>query len=94
MPENRFNALFAEADAAFNGKYKLELNELAGLSKEEIDAVTPGTTDLKMYLVLTQVVEQASRNNLSQAQLAEDIKELGDLAVKIARKVPRLAALL
>jgi len=94
MPENRFSALFAEADAAFNGKYKMELNELAGLSKEEIDAVTPDTTDLKMYLVLTQVVEQASRNNLSQAQLVEDIKELGELAVKIARKVPRLAALL
>ncbi|WP_339734528.1 hypothetical protein [uncultured Sunxiuqinia sp.] len=94
MPENRFSALFAEADAAFNGKYKMELNELAGLSKEEIDAVAPGTTDLKMYLILTQVVEQASKNNLSQAQLAEDIKELGELAVKIARKVPRLAALL
>tara|TARA_R110002050_G_scaffold135508_4_gene258214 strand:- start:90 stop:374 length:285 start_codon:yes stop_codon:yes gene_type:complete len=94
MPENRFSALFAEADAAFNGKYKMELNELAGLSKEEIDAVAPGTTDLKMYLILTQVVEQASKNNLSQAQLVEDIKELGELAVKIARKVPRLAALL
>lgn len=94
MPENRFSALFAEADAAFNGKYKEELNELAGLSKEEIDAVAPGTTDLKMYLILTQVVEQASKNNLSQAQLVEDINELGELAVKIARKVPRLAALL
>jgi hypothetical protein len=94
MPENRFSALFTEADAAFNGKYKMELNELAGLSKEEIDAIAPGTTDLKIYLILTQVVEQASKNNLSQAQLVADIKELGDLAVKIARKVPRLAALL
>ncbi len=94
MPENRFSALFAEADAAFNGKYKMELNELAGLSKEEIDAIAPGTADLKVYLILTQVVEQASKNNVSQAQLVADIKELGDLAVKIARKVPRLGALL
>ncbi|MFA9370985.1 MAG: hypothetical protein ACERIH_04690 [Labilibaculum antarcticum] len=94
MAENRFSNLFAEADAAFNGKYKKELNELTGLSKEEIDAVTPGTADMQMYSVLTKVVEQASRDNLSQAQLIKNIKELGDLAVKIAKKVPKFAGLL
>ena len=94
MAENRFSNLFAEADAAFNGKYKEELNELTGLSKKEIDAVTPGNTDLQMYSVLTKVVEQASKDNLSQAQLIENINELGDLAVKIAKKVPKFADLL
>jgi len=94
MTENRFSNLFAEADAAFNGKYKKELNALTGLSKEEIDSVTPVTTDLQIYSVLIKVVEKASKDNLSQAQLISNIKELGDLAVKIAKKVPQFAALL
>jgi len=94
MTENRFSDLFAEADEAFNGKYKKELNALTGLSKEEIDAVTPGTTDLKVYSVLIKVVEKASKDNLSQAQLIANIKELGDIAIKIAKKAPQFAGLL
>ncbi len=92
MAENRFDDLFADADAAFNGRYKKELNQLMGLSKEDIDAITPETTDLKVYAVLVKVVEKASKDNLSQAQLVENIKSLGDVAVQIAKKVPGLAA--
>ena len=94
MSENRFKSLFEKAEAAFHGMYGDELNNLAGLSRREIDAVVPGTADLSTYTVLVKVVEEASQNHLSQAQLAEDIKELGDVAVKIAGKVPRLAAIL
>ncbi len=95
MPKkNRFTDLFAEADAAFNGVYKNELNGLLGLSKEDIDSVTPDTTDLQMYLALIKVVELASKDNLSQAQLIEKIKELGEIAVKIAEKEPQLAKFL
>ena len=90
----RFSELFAEADAAFNGVYKKELDKLTGLSKEEIDSVTPGTEDLRVYSVLVKVVEKASKENISKAQLVEDIKELGDIAVKIAKKVPQFATLL
>ncbi len=90
----RFKDLFAEADAAFDGVYKNELDKLTGLSKEEIDSVTPGTEDLRVYSVLVKVVEKASKENISKAQLVEDIKELGDIAVKIAKKVPEFAALL
>lgn len=92
MAENRFDDLFADADAAFNGLYKKELNQLMGLSKEDIDAITPETTDLKIYAVLVKVVEKASKDNLSQAQLVENIKSMGDVAVQIAKKVPGLAA--
>jgi hypothetical protein len=94
MSNNRFTDLFAEADAAFNGKYKNQLNQLMGLSKEEIDAVAPGIEDLKAYHLLIRTVENASRSNLSQAQLAEDIKSLGGVAVKIARKITSLGSLL
>ncbi|MFA5327961.1 MAG: hypothetical protein WC384_09235 [Prolixibacteraceae bacterium] len=94
MSENRFDDLFADADAAFNGLYKNELNQLVGLSQAEIDAITPGTNDLQVYSVLIKVVEKASKDNMSQVQLVENIKMLGDVAVKIAKKVPTLAALL
>lgn len=90
----RFDKQFEEANAAFDGVYKEELNKLMGLSKEEIDSVTPGTEDLRVYLALIKMVEQASKDNLSRAQLIEHIKELGGIAVKIARKVPQWAALL
>ena len=94
MPENRFKALFEKADEAFDGAYSKELNELSGLSREEIDELTPCTTDRRTYNVLTKVVEDASRKNLSQAELSKNIRELGDLAVSLAKKVPSLAAIL
>ncbi len=94
MAGNRFTKLFEEADAAFKGAYRDELNQLEGLSKEELDSVIPGTADLTVYSVLIKVVEQASRENQSLASLIADIKELGDVAVNIARKVPRFARLL
>ncbi len=94
MEGNRFTKLFAEADLAFNGSYKDELNNLLGMSKEEIDSIMPGTTDLQIYSVLIKVVEKASKDNLSQAQLINNIKELGVVAVKIAKKIPQFASLL
>lgn len=91
---NRFRKLFAEADAAFDGAYSTELNGLMGLSQKEVNSITPGTTDLKIYTVLVKVVEDASKNNISQAELVSNIHSLGETAVKIAKKVPQLAILL
>lgn len=79
---------------AFNGLYKNELDRLLGLSRDEIDAITPGTTDLQKYDELIALVKEASRVNLSQAKLATEIRKLGDIAVVIAKKVPALVALL
>lgn len=93
MPENRFDVLFKEADQAFDGLYKDELNQLWGLSREEVDAITPDSSDLRIYAKLVKVVEKSSRENEAQAQLVENIKALGDLGVKIAKKVPQLKAL-
>lgn len=89
----RFDDLFDDADAAFNAneKYKKELEALTGLSKDAIRSVTPDTKD---YDALIKVVQQASKENLSKAQLVDNIKELGDVAVKIAKKIPQFADLL
>jgi len=94
MTENRFSNLFADADASFNGVYKNELNELTGLSKSDIESIIPGTTDLQTYSVLLKVVEKASKENLSQAELIENIKALGNVAIQIAKKVPQFAGVL
>lgn len=79
---------------AFEGKFGEHLNELMGLSTEEIDAITPDATDLQEYDRLIAVVRQASRHNLTQAQLRANIKALGDVAVTIAKKSAKLATLL
>lgn len=92
MPENRFTQLAKEADAAFDGLYKNELNALCGLSRAEIDSITPDSEDMRVYSALMKVVETASRNNLSQARLVQDIKELGGVAVQIAKKTPFLSS--
>jgi predicted XRE-type DNA-binding protein len=78
---------------AFEGQYSAEINELMGLSRSEIDAIMPGAEDLQKYDQLITVVKQASQHNISQAQLAENIRALGGIAVSIAKKCGSLAAL-
>ncbi len=94
MTENRFDDLFGEADAAFDETYQKELGELKGMTKDEIDALCPDTTAEETYLALIALVEEASTQNLSQAQLIGRIKDLGDIAIKLAKKIPSFAKLL
>ena len=84
----------ANGRKAFTGIYKDELNALSGLSKEEVDAISPGITDLQKYDELITVVKEASRVNLEQAALKAQIIKLGDIAVTIAKRIPALAAIL
>jgi hypothetical protein len=79
---------------AFEGMYNEELNELEGLSRDEIDKITPDITDLEKYDELITVVKEASRVNLAQAHLRDEIVRLGEVAVKIAERVPSLGRIL
>jgi hypothetical protein len=91
--EAELDEVLSANHAAFRVKYKDELNELAGLSRAEIDSIVPGTTDLEIYDDLMTVVRKASSGNLAQAELKKQITRLGDVAVTIAKKVPSLAVL-
>lgn len=93
MPENQFTGIFNEADDAFNSGYQKELDALKGLTEDEICSVIPKTADRKIYSSLVEVVEKASKDNLSQAQLTSNIKDLGEVAVQLAKKIPQLALL-
>ena len=77
----------------FEGRFKDEINGLLGLSKEEIDRITPDTTDLEVYDQLITVVKEASAANISQAELKNHIMELGEVAVSISKRVTKLAGL-
>ncbi len=79
---------------AFMGLYKNEIDKLLELSKAEIDLITPGDTDMEIYAQLIEVVKEASFTNESNAELKEQIVELGEIAVKIAKKVPSLASII
>lgn len=78
---------------AFEGKYKKEIESLLGLSREEINRITPGTTDLQKYDALITVVKEASANNISQAELKNNIMQLGNIAIDIAKRIPEIAKL-
>jgi hypothetical protein len=94
MSKNKYDELFDDADNAFNGLYKEEMQTLKGLSADEIASISPKTQDVSTYKALIEVVADASKNNLAQADLIQNIKQLGKVAIKIAKKVPQFAALL
>ena len=48
---------------------------------------------MQTYQALVEVVENAAKDNLAQAQLVSKIKKLGDAAIKIAKKVPNWSML-
>lgn len=79
---------------AFNGLYKNEIDKLHGLSKEEIDSLTPDNTDMEIYAQLIEVVKEASATNETQAALKEQVLELGEIAIEIAKKIPSLASII
>lgn len=79
---------------AFKGQYQEELNMLLGMSREDIDQITPDTTDLEIYDQLITVVKEASAANISQAELKLRIEQLGEIGIGIAKRIPKLAALL
>ena len=91
--EDDLDETLARGREAFKGRYKDELNELAGLSRAEIDAITPGLTDLQKYDELITVVKEASRVNLAQADLKRNIEKLGAVGIEVAKKIPSLAAM-
>lgn len=79
---------------AFKGAYKDELTALMGLSKEEINQITPDTEDLEVYAQLISVVKEASADNISQAELKANIMALGAVGIEIAKKIPALIDLI
>ena len=90
---NRLTKSFADADTAFSGQYLKELEQLKELTDAEIASVLPNTTNIDIYEKLIEVVGDASKKNMEQAELVSKIKNLGNVAIKLAKKIPGLAVL-
>lgn len=90
----KYGKLFAQADLAFNGLYKKQLAELKGFTQDEKNKIIPNAEADQVYVKLIELVENASKENLSKAKLIENINNLGEVAVGIAKKVPSLAMIL
>lgn len=71
---NKYTKLAQSADKAFDGEYAEQLDALMGLSKDELAEVIPNTESKKTYLSLIKVVEEASKENLSQVNLVNKLK--------------------
>lgn len=87
----RVRAALKRADEAFRGQYADAITQLLGLSQTELAELCPAGTDIETYNRLIAVVKEASRVNIAQAELRQQIMQLGSVAVAIARRVPGLA---
>ena len=81
---------FKEIDDELRGRHKKHLEALLGISRAEIDAITPGKTGIDTYNKLIVVVSEATRKNLAIADLRQTIRDMGTVATEIAKKVPGL----
>ncbi len=81
---------FKEIDEELRGQHKKHLDALLGIGLEEIDAITPYTTDMDTYNKLIAVVSEATRKNVAIADLRQTIVGMGTVAIEIAKKVPGL----
>jgi hypothetical protein len=82
------------ADQAFRGEYAEAIAELLALSEADIRAISPDPTCMETYDKLIAVVKEASRVNVAQAELKRQIVGLGEVALAIAGRVPKLSAVL
>ncbi len=101
MTDEEFNAMLADlntaadkAGRAMDGRFSEIYKQLRALSPEEIDGITPDTTDQQEYERLMALVQEATSRNMSQAELVDRIKQLGETAKAIAKKTTALAGLL
>lgn len=90
---NQVRADAMEHRLKFDQQYRQEVQGLMGLTADELLNITPETTKLIALEELITVVKDATSSNLAQAELKNRILRLGETAVSIAKKVPKLAKL-
>lgn len=64
------------------------------MSEIEITSLSPKTNRQETYQKLIEIVEEATRKNISQAELGAKIRSLGEMAITIAKNISGLKNLL
>ena len=75
------------ADANIKAEYKRELNSLRGLTPAQIQQFG-GTTEQMDDII--REIEKARVDNLTQAQLLDNLKQLGESTFQLAKHVSAL----
>ncbi|BDW90997.1 hypothetical protein [Thalassospira tepidiphila] len=89
----RLQAARARARDALDGQFSDIYSELRSLDPEEIKNITPDVTDEETYEELIELIQEATQQNLDNAELVDRIKEMGSVAIAIAGKVTSLSGL-
>ncbi|MEQ8390374.1 MAG: hypothetical protein RIB30_05230 [Thalassospira sp.] len=89
----RLQAARKRARDALDGQFSDIYSELRSLDPEVIKNITSDVTDEETYEELIELVQEATQQNLDNAQLVARIKEMGSVAIAIAGKVSSLSGL-
>lgn len=90
----KFSELFKEADKSFNQNYSEQLEQLRVLAEEEKSRIISNTTDKEVYDKLIKTIDEATNKNLSQAEIISKIRDLGAIAINLAKKISGLKELI
>lgn len=86
MSRDRFKKLFDKAEESFDKKFGSEINSITDLSELDLDKATPNLEDRELLKKIQLTVKDATQKNLSQAEVIENIKKIGDKAVDLVKK--------
>lgn len=89
----RLKAARKRARDALDGQFSAIYSELRSLDPEEIKNITPDVTDEETYEELIELIQEATQQNLDNAELVNRIKDMGTVAIAIAGKVTSLSGL-
>ena len=85
--KSRLDTFIQEADEDVSNKYQSDLDSFSGLSEAQIHQF--GGTTQQMKEIIAEV-DKAKSQNISQAQLIDNIKALGKSTYELAQKVTSL----
>lgn len=85
--KEKVNDYIVIADGDYDIKYSKELEQLRGLTGEQITHFSGNATQLNEIIA---ELEKAKQTNVSQAQLISNVKSLGKSTYQLARKVSDL----
>ena len=84
---NRYSNLAQNALAKVKASYNSELLKYANMSFEDFSQLIPHTSDKETVKKLKAVIDDAAARNLTQADLLNNIKKLGNATHTLVKTV-------
>ncbi|MDE6100213.1 MAG: hypothetical protein K2G01_04145 [Paramuribaculum sp.] len=81
--ENRFTDTARMAMNEVRDSVSTDISRFVSMNENEFAGLLPATTDRGMVRALKEVVDKAAVTNMSQAQIVENVRKLGQPAVEL-----------